>query len=149
MIKVRAACAVLAATLVVSICSSAVSWATVTPTPVMTGRLNQDFPGANLDWFAWDMNSKKKPHHYNVYAEPRPGGTPAKVNPKGTYAYHPDMQLGSNWVVYQQVNHTQTRSTIYTYNAASGSDHAFRIAGAAWKYWPVASSRYLVWMEIA
>src|SRR5438445_173693 len=91
--------------------------ASVTPVPLQTSPSVDEYsPAATASFEAWEQNSVRLPGHWNVFAEPRAGGAPWKVNSPLTSGYVPSPVAGTEAIIYQQVGRS---SNLFFYNLST------------------------------
>jgi hypothetical protein len=120
--------------------------AVVTPTPVKTApSVDEYYPAASATSLAWEEYASG---HYNVYAQPRGGGTKSKVNAARTSGCCSKPLPGSNSILYQQF--TRSNSDLYLYNMATKARKKLpaKVDTKRWEYWGVASSAYVAFLRI-
>lgn len=124
--------------------ATGVAWAAAAPVPVVTGPADAFSPAPTIGYLAWQQNSVGNPGTYNIYAEPRAGGSAWKVNAAGTQGYGPSSIWGTDAIVYQQT--TRSTSDLFQYNLATTTRKKLpaKVNTAAWEWGPAASSAYVL-----
>jgi len=93
-------------------------------------------------FLAWQQNTEKAPHHYDVFARPLDGGSKRKVNAPGTNGANGD--IAGNLLVYQQFRGGRSDLKFFDLSDRKRSPLPGKINTGRWEYWPSMSGDWLL-----
>jgi hypothetical protein len=117
------------------------------PTLLLGGPHVGEFQPVRGDGFlAWQQNTQKNPHHYDLFARPLGGGTSFKVNASGTNGANGD--IDGSQLVYQQFHRGKSDLKFFDLSDRQRSPAPGKVNTDQWEYWPTMSGDWLLFARL-
>jgi hypothetical protein len=98
----RRSCSIVLAMAMVVLGAHAALALLIDPVKVYDPPASQSDPSRNAAWLLYASNTKDRPQHWDALARPVAGGTPEKLNAKGTKGYPGGFDPGTNTVIFEE-----------------------------------------------
>jgi hypothetical protein len=123
--------------------------AEVTPVKILGGRTDQVGPAANATYLGFTANTTGAPDHYDAYSKPLAGGTPTKLNTRGS-GWFGGIRPDTNEAIYQQYKTNRGISDLHVIDLGTGipTSPGSGVNSVYWEYDPSISQDFLLFGRI-
>jgi hypothetical protein len=105
-------------------------------------RVGEFQPIRGSGWIAWQQNTRKRPHHYDVLVRPVDGDSAFRVNAPGTNGANGDIE--GDLLVYQQFDRGRSGLRFFDLTTRKRTHPPEGVNTEFWEYWPSTSGQWLL-----